>query len=307
MEPTNRFPHVRCALLFVLLLLPGAATSAAPVTGLGLMGDSVLDEYRFPQFLPPGGFRPWTRNVPEILSNLRDTNFGPYSFYSRGAPRHQGFACNWALDGSTSADLIADGQHTGLAQQVRELYSPDVIQGPDPGGAIQAKVVGVATNVQIVIQTILAAHPAVNVVIANMPDLRAAPALKAAIASTPGLEIFAAGVDQGIQAYNAQIAALAAGSDRIAMVDAYGISQPAVAGAPVQLGDLTLDTNIPGTGAEHYFVDVLHRVPPRPESWPTPSSKRATRSSTADSCRWATRRSPTTPARFRCPRRCTQA
>jgi hypothetical protein len=26
----------------------------------------------------------------------------------------------------------------------------------------------------------------------------------------------------------------------------------------VQLGDLTLDTNIPGTGAEHYFVDVLH-------------------------------------------------
>ena len=35
-----------------------------------------------------------------------------------GPPRHRGFSYNWARSGATTADAIADGQHTGLAGQV---------------------------------------------------------------------------------------------------------------------------------------------------------------------------------------------
>ena len=276
MEPANRFPRTPCAPCILLLLTCFASTaSAGAVTGIGIMGDSVLDEYQFARIIEPGGNRPDARSVSEILSAKRNWNFGAFTTADRGGPRFEGYEYNWAHEGSRTQDLVDDGQHTGLAAQVaagkvdlvwawaaandwRDLYAPEIIGSPDPGAAVQAKVVAAATNVQIAIQTVLAANPAVNLVIANSPDLRALPALKAAIAATPGLDQWAAAVDQGIQAYNAQILALAESSDRIAMVDAYGISQAAVAGEPVQVGSLTLDTNVPGNGKHNYFVDALH-------------------------------------------------
>ena len=285
MLPLQTLPRHRCAtrqtLVLVLVLLlatvTGSPAIAGPVTGVGVMGDSVADEYQFPQFFPPGGDRRFARNFVEIVADTRGLDFGDFSINSRGSPRNQGYANNWALDGSTSSDLITGGQHTGLAQQIaaaggdvnlawlwiggndfRGLFAPEIIQAPDPGASIQSTVVTLATNVQIAIQTVLAANPQLDVVVANVPDLRALPAIKAAIAQTPELALFVAGVDQGIQAYNAQVAALAAGSDRIALVDAYRISQPAAAGLPVQVGSLLLDTNVPGNDLESYFVDVLH-------------------------------------------------
>ena len=186
-----------------LVCLAASVARAGPVSGITVLGDSVADEYQFPIFSPPGGDRSQVMNFVEILSATRGLNFGAFSETSRGSPRNEGFEFNWAEDGSTSSALIAKGQHTGAAQQAaqgdvnlawmfigandfRELYSPVVIQGPDPGGAIQEKVVTLATNVNVAVQTLLAANPQPDVVVANLPDLRSLPALKQAMAVTQG-------------------------------------------------------------------------------------------------------------------------
>jgi len=258
-----------------LLFALTSPSFAGPVVGIGVMGDSPADEYQFAEILPPGGDRRLERSFVESIHAERGYNFGAFSTDSRGTPRGRGFEYNWALEGDRSDDLIAHGQHTGLAAQAaqwkvnlawifvggndfRDLYDPAVIGSPDPGAKIQETVVKLATNVATAVGTLLTANPELNVVVANLPDLRAVPGLKAAIASTPGLDQWAAAVDQGAQAYNAQLESMFAGNDHVAIADAYALSQPAVAGVPVPFRGFTLDTNIPGNGPGHYFVDALH-------------------------------------------------
>src|SRR6202007_1681292 len=59
---------------------------------VGALGDSYTDEYRF---YPPDRSR--ARNWIEILAANRGIRFGPFTTKSRGSPRNQGFAFNWAL------------------------------------------------------------------------------------------------------------------------------------------------------------------------------------------------------------------
>src|SRR3954454_21544701 len=103
----------RPAALLIALLTPLAPAHAGWRGGIGVLGDSYSDEY---QFYPP--HRSAGRNWVEILAATRGLNFGTFSTASRGEPRNQGFAYNWARSEATTDDLIAAGQHTGLAQQV---------------------------------------------------------------------------------------------------------------------------------------------------------------------------------------------
>ena len=79
-----------------------------------MLGDSYSDEY---QFYPP--HRSTARNWVEILATTRGLNFGRFSTASRGEPRNQGYEYNWARSDATTDDLIATGQHLGVAAQVR--------------------------------------------------------------------------------------------------------------------------------------------------------------------------------------------
>src|SRR3954469_25975604 len=100
--------------IFLILALHscGLAHAGSP-GGVGVLGDSYSDEY---QFYPPD--RSTARNWVEILAATRGLNFGEYSPSSRGEPRNQGFAYNWARSDATTDSLLAAGQHTGLAAQV---------------------------------------------------------------------------------------------------------------------------------------------------------------------------------------------
>jgi len=133
-----------------------------------------------------------------------------------------------------------------------------VIGSPDPAAAITDKATQLGANVGVIVQKLLGASTTLNLVIGNVPDLRSTPGLKFAIAQTPALAEWAAAVDQGIQAFNAQLAGIAASNPRVAVADLYGLSQPAVAGQTVSVGSLLLDTNVPGQGPDHYFVDAIH-------------------------------------------------
>src|SRR3954466_10179274 len=107
---------IRTTLLTATLLLGAQAfTRAESPGGIGVLGDSYSDEY---QFYPPD--RTTARNWVEILSELRGLDFGPFSTTSRGEPRNQGFAYNWARSDATTDDMIAGGQLAGLSSQVAE-------------------------------------------------------------------------------------------------------------------------------------------------------------------------------------------
>src|SRR3954451_3109113 len=102
-----------------MVVVAGAALAGVPGAqagspgGIGVLGDSYSDEY---QFYPPD--RSTARNWVEILAQRRGLDFGSFTAASRGEPRNQGFAYNWARSDAETTDLIATGQHTGLAAQV---------------------------------------------------------------------------------------------------------------------------------------------------------------------------------------------
>src|SRR3954469_22183694 len=102
------------ASLIALVFLSRTSTLLAGNPGaIGVLGDSYSDEYRF---YPPD--RATARNWVEILAEARGLDFGPFSAEGRGEPRNRGYEYNWARSGATTDDLIAAGQHTGLAAQV---------------------------------------------------------------------------------------------------------------------------------------------------------------------------------------------
>ena len=150
--------------------------------GIGVLGDSYSDEY---QFYPPD--RTTARNWVEILSAMRGLNFGPMSPASRGEPRNQGFAYNWARSDATTEDLIATGQHTGLAGQVARgevkvvvmfIGGNDFIhalQSPDPGANLDDVLARASRNFCGAFETILSANSEVKLVVATLPDLRTLP------------------------------------------------------------------------------------------------------------------------------------
>ena len=65
-----------------------------------------------------GRLRQVVKPSVEILAALRGMDFGRFSMASRGEPRNQGFEYNWACNYACTEDMIATGQHTGLAAQV---------------------------------------------------------------------------------------------------------------------------------------------------------------------------------------------
>ena len=79
---------------------------------VGALGDSYTDEY---QFYPTA--RTHARNWVEQLATAQKASFGAFSRSSRGEPRDQGYAYNWARSDATSSDMVAN-QLPGLAAQV---------------------------------------------------------------------------------------------------------------------------------------------------------------------------------------------
>src|SRR4051812_9479144 len=166
------------ALLFVsLLLVPCQAALAGLRGAIGVLGDSYSDEY---QFYPPD--RSTARNWVEILAATRGLDFGAFSAAGRGEPRNQGYAYNWARSDATTADLIAAGQHTGLAAQVARgevglvmvyIGGNDFIhalQSPDPLGALGGALPRALENHRAAVATILGAGGDVKVVLVTLSD-----------------------------------------------------------------------------------------------------------------------------------------
>ena len=173
---------IRLTLLVITLLSPPAAARGEWRGGIGVLGDSYSDEY---QFYPP--HRSTARNWVEILATTRRLNFGRFSTASRDEPRNQGYEYNWARSDATTDDLIATGQHLGVAAQAARgevglvvvfIGGNDFINAmktPDPVAAFREVGPRAEANLERAVATILEAHPAVKVVIITVPDIRELP------------------------------------------------------------------------------------------------------------------------------------
>jgi phospholipase/lecithinase/hemolysin len=256
----------------------GAAVAAAarPAVTVGALGDSYTDEYRF---YPPDRSR--ARNWVEILAATRGLSFGPFTTASRGAPRGQGFALNWALEGATSTDMVRD-QLPGLAAQVARgkvayawifiggddlLYLlRDVATGriaPDQALASLTQVEArIEANFTTAVNTLLAVSPRVRLVVATLPDVSLLPLVRVGEAVNLVPPVLVNAVSQVIQRYNTLIRTTAAGNPRVASADLAAAAAQLVAGAAggsVRFGGTTIALDSPGDGFRHFFLaDGIH-------------------------------------------------
>ena len=108
---------IRAALGLCVTLLAASPCGARQIAALGACGDSLSDEY-FEQ-----SYGSYARNWTMMFRVLRGVNLGPTAAEAGqpggawGEPRRTGYAFDWARYGAGTADLLAQGQHTGLAAQ----------------------------------------------------------------------------------------------------------------------------------------------------------------------------------------------
>ena len=263
--------HIAAAAVQVL---PTVRNTPVPLGPFGTLGDSYTDEYRF--YTPD---RSTARNWVDILHTQRLVSFGPFSTISRGAPREQGYAYNWAQSGATSTDMIND-QLPGLTAQVAKgeiRYATmliggndylDVVEGAAAGlippqnvGAVLTQTTTQAIqNVETAVGTLLAASPTVKLVMFTI-DVTDLP-ISHLVASTPQGQQLIAATGQAVDVFNAAIKQIAASQpSRIALVDLQGLVQQ-VGSSPtgtIDFGGTTIRLTTIGDDYHNFFLaDGIH-------------------------------------------------
>jgi lysophospholipase L1-like esterase len=242
--------------------------SAAPVLsgGIGAAGDSYTDEY---QFYPPD--RSTAQNFVELLAADRGFDFGALSTVGRPAPRNQGFEYDWAQSGDTSTDMLADGQISGLANQIHSgnvgmvfLFIGgndfrDVFTSPDPLAALQTVVPTALNNIGSALNTILSASPTVKVVVATAANVAFLPEARAAVAAGLLPQALLDAVGQAVDGFNSQLRVMAQASDRVAVADIGGLMTHVFAMSKLKIDGIDIDRYTPEDDPTHLFLaDGIH-------------------------------------------------
>jgi hypothetical protein len=209
----------------------------------------------------------------EILAASRGLDFGPFDARSRGEPRNQGYAFNWARSDATTEDLIRTGQHTGLAAHVARgavnivvifIGGNDFInalKAADPVAALGRVLPRALDNHRAAVRTIRAASPWVKVVLVTIPDVRHLPEFAGLLRAGRLPSTVADSFTSAIRRYNAQIRSSAASDPRFALIDLDLATCAAnlVSEDYVLVAGRWLDRRHPGNGPDCFFLaDVRH-------------------------------------------------
>ena len=231
-----------------------------PWPGFGAAGDSLTDEY------PLGVSSTWV----ELLAATKGINFGPQIDW--GAPRNEGYEYNWARLGATSATLLAEGQHIGLAQQMaagavnyavlaigQNDFAPgtSAYQGIYSGIWTQSQtdlfVDGVVDNIETALNTLVA--PGGNLIMTNVIDFGLAPVTQLLYPSSTSR----ARVTSVLEALNNRLEGLAS-EFGLPLVDTFQLAQDFIgtgSTAAEQIGGVTLQIAT-GLDPHNVFVDGIH-------------------------------------------------
>jgi hypothetical protein len=265
-----RFSHASTTLTLALLFLPASAARADLMHGIGAMGSSTTDEYQFATL--PG--LSTARNWVEILAATRGWNFGNFAGNSLGSPRLQGYEYNWALAGATTASLLTQGQHTGLADQIaqgdvtlaftwigRNDFRSVLTGSPPPPHLPPGVVPNAVANTITALDTVLGADANVRVVVATLPDLRFEPGTRLAIANGQVTQALVDEVSAGVRQYNAQITAFAATDPRIAVADLYTLFEDIMAPDQFFVGGVAINRTDASTQPDHLWINPTNSHP----------------------------------------------
>jgi hypothetical protein len=160
---------------------------------LGVMGDSLSDEYMF-------NGRTYATNWTEQFANYDSANLGPLvTSPANPPPRGEGYNQNWALAGATSSTVLSGGQASGLAAQIPNAggagidyavfaigandFGPgttaynDIYGGVWSQSQITSYVNSVVSNISTALGDIL--PTGVKVVVATVPDYGITPTVQA--------------------------------------------------------------------------------------------------------------------------------
>jgi phospholipase/lecithinase/hemolysin len=247
-------------------LLEKRQLMSASVEGVGALGDSYTDEYRF--YAPD---RSTAQNYVEQLAEDRRLDFGRFTDEPRDVPRNAGFAYNWAQSADTTSDMIADGQLAGLAAQVaaskvdlafvfigwqrlpRRFHVGRSGRHPRHGRA--------AGGHQRVHRRRHAARrfAGVKVVVATLPKVSVLPEVRGAIAAGFLPQALADAVDFAVDAFNQQLRGLADGNSRVALADVDALVSGIFAQPSFSVGGVSIDRNVPGDDPHNlWLADGLH-------------------------------------------------
>jgi lysophospholipase L1-like esterase len=235
--------HGRLSALSGVLAALVGVLSAAPVRAepirLVTLGDSLSDTY---QGKPYGvGNQSWT----DLLLARRAAAVN---------------LIDLARAGSTSSDLLAQGQHTTAASLIRQgqaRYATVMVGANDVGAFLAGLnphdpstfnyapyVRTLAGNLRVSVDTLHGAGAA-GIVLTNLPDIGRTPNVQAVFGGAPAvLQLLTALTD----AINSRIAALAA-AEHLPLVDLHALS--GIAGGPVLLGGLNVQDQL-------YAIDGFH-------------------------------------------------
>ncbi|MCC6970898.1 MAG: hypothetical protein IT434_11835 [Phycisphaerales bacterium] len=217
------------SLASMLVLRAGAQVS------LGAAGDSLTDEYAEETYN-------YATNWLQQLEQHRGVDVGPtaaeagQSGGTWGEPRRKFFKNDWARSGATSASLLSDGQHTGLASMAAEIdhaviaigandFSPassayiNIYFGTWSASQITNYVNGRIANVTTAVNAVDASG--INVVLVGFPDYGVAPVTwNSGIYNDPARR---ERVSTAIRRVNDGLKSLAR-TKRLPYVDLYGLS-----------------------------------------------------------------------------------
>ncbi|MBI2823215.1 MAG: hypothetical protein HYX69_00835 [Planctomycetia bacterium] len=209
----------------------------APAFELGVLGDSLSDEYA------EASYGAYAKNWVQQLAIYGGVNVGPTAAAAGqpggtwGEPRRTGYEYNWARAGDTSATLLSHGQHTSLAGQVPTKgidyavlligandFNPtsstayaNIYNGVWSQAQIDSYVSGVANNVATALNTVL--PTGVKTVLVSSPDYDVLPNVRAATNATQRERVTTA-----IRQLNVQLTGLAK-ADSIPYVDLFGAAE----------------------------------------------------------------------------------
>ncbi|WP_240911576.1 SGNH/GDSL hydrolase family protein [Paludisphaera soli] len=238
------------------------------ITGIGVIGDSISDEYRF--YAPD---RVTARNWVEILATARELHFGDPVTANRGMAQDRRLAYNWSRSSATTTSLIAQGQHRGLAAQVAggaaiDLASVtigtndfvDVLIKSRSKAALRPVLERATANLAAILGPLLRTNSTFRIAVFTAVDLRCSPLLRGALDAglIPGAAADAYG--SMVMAFNERLRDLLAGHGRrVVIVDSYRLLTEVALARSYVVGGLEIDCVNASNDPRHLFLaDGFH-------------------------------------------------
>jgi phospholipase/lecithinase/hemolysin len=238
------------------------------ITGIGVIGDSISDEYRF--YAPD---RVSARNWVEILAATRELPFGDPLIANRDMAQDRRLAYNWSQSSATTTSLIAQGQHRGLAAQVADdaginlasvtIGTNDFVHVLNTSRSVAA--LGPVTeqasaNLAAILDVLLGTSSTLRIAVCTAVDLRCSPILRGALDAGLITGAVADAYGGAIATFNDRLQGLVADRGRrVVIVDINQLLAEVTGARPYVVGGLEIDCVNASNDPKHLFLaDGFH-------------------------------------------------